>query len=149
MDYILVLRYFVAFIVLCMASYSDIKHRIIANRLILCGFIAGLAIMLLQFDGAKAFDYFLGFLSGGGILLIISYITKGGIGMGDIKLMSCVGILMGFSRTISILFFSIIICGIFSAVLLVIKKFSKKSTVPFAPFIMCAAILLAIQTFSN
>ena len=57
------------------------------------------------------------------------------IGMGDIKLFSAIGFISGMPGLLSTFLASSLVCGIFSAVLLILKKVQKKDQIAFGPFI--------------
>lgn len=64
---------------------------------------------------------------------------KKGFGMGDIKLAPALGLLLGWQRSIVAIFISFIVGGIFSAVLLIMRKKKMGQTVPFGPFLVFGA----------
>ena len=68
------------------------------------------------------------------ILLIIALIVKSALGMGDVKMFLVIGLLYGLVDTYSILLFSIIVMAIVSIILLLIKKATRKTAIPMAPF---------------
>lgn len=146
MNIINCLKYAVVFILLVNASLEDIKTHKISNRLILYGLAAGFILMFSHFTVTVAFDSIMGFLAGGGILLAVTCISRGGIGMGDVKLMACSGFYLGLYKTLECIAYSIIFCGIFGVVLLFIKGFDRKATVPFAPFIFIGVLTIFIQS---
>ncbi len=79
----------------------------------------------------------------GPIFLGIIYLfTKGqGIGLGDVKLMAPIGLLLGIQGVISTLFIAFIAGGILGIYLLLTKKAGPKTAVSFGPFLAGAAIL--------
>lgn len=139
------LRYIILIILLSVASIMDIKTKNIQNRLVLYGLVTGLIIAALNFSMPTVFDAFMGLIAGGGILLAIACFSKDGIGMGDVKLMACTGLYLGLGRTLGCLALSIIFCGIFGAVLLFLRGYNRKTTIPFAPFILIGSITVFIQ----
>jgi prepilin signal peptidase PulO-like enzyme (type II secretory pathway) len=79
-------------------------------------------------------------------LLALSRLTRGGLGMGDVKLFGALGFLVGLYATISTLFLALLICVAASFVLLIAKKRGLKDKLPFAPFILAgftAAMILS------
>ncbi len=68
-------------------------------------------------------------------LLIISKVTHGGIGFGDVKILSCIGFLCGLKVLLYSLFFALIVASVFSLALVVIKKKQVKDFVPFGPML--------------
>ncbi len=83
----------------------------------------------------------------GGLLafLIIApliYITKGQIGTGDLMLLAVTGLFSGWTGLLNILFLSVLLSGIFSFFIVVLKKGSGRSEIPFAPFIFLATVVV-------
>lgn len=68
-------------------------------------------------------------------LLLMSKITRGGIGYGDVKLFGALGFLCGVRAVLYTLMLSFFLCAIVSAVLLLSKKKGLKDGLPMGPFI--------------
>ena len=73
------------FLILLMASYSDLKSRIVSDRF-------SLLILLLSFIPPKPFQVWGLFCS---FPFLMAAITSGGIGGADIKIMSAAGTILG------------------------------------------------------
>ncbi len=80
----------------------------------------------------------LGLLIGGGILLLILILSRGGMGDGDVFLMGALGLTLGIQKTFLTLFLSFVIGALFSVLLLITKKKTRKDAIPFGPFIAIA-----------
>ena len=78
----------------------------------------------------------------GGTIWGISYLTKGGIGLGDVKLIAVIGLFVGLVNIFNILLFSTIFSGLLGIILLAFKIRDKKDSLPFAPFILIGTILV-------
>ena len=126
---------------LTVLGYIDLKEKIIPNELILSGICFWLILSVFEvFLANTSLKQVLLFsLSGagicGGVLFIIAIIVKSALGMGDVKMFFVIGLLYGLTNTYSILLFSIIIMAIISIVLLMLKKVTRKTAVPMAPFV--------------
>ncbi len=68
------------------------------------------------------------------------------LGYGDVNLTAILGLLFGWPRIAVLLFFAILIGGIFSAIYLVLLKIRKRyelfTPIPYAPFLIISALLL-------
>jgi leader peptidase (prepilin peptidase) / N-methyltransferase len=64
----------------------------------------------------------------------------GAFGLGDVKLLVGVGLMLGLSRTIAGVTWGLIVAGIVLAVLLVARRISRRSYVPFGPFLILGAL---------
>ena len=78
------------------------------------------------------------------LFYVLSRLTKEGIGMGDVKLISVVGLLLGLSSTLMSVLFSLILCTLASIVLLFGKKKSRNDRIAFGPFMFFGYILMFI-----
>lgn len=78
-------------------------------------------------------------MSAGGCVLFLtvaSFLSKGGIGAGDIKLLGALGLLCGVYTICETAFLSVLLCALVSVVLLLMKKKTLKGALPFGPFIL-------------
>lgn len=90
-------------------------------------------------------DHLTGLVIGAGSLLGLWAITGGqGIGFGDIKLMLPLGLLLGAFATILLLFLAFIVGGAFAAYLLLSRRATLKTAVPFGPYLIAAAAALVL-----
>lgn len=131
--------YIVVFAILITASIIDIKERRIPDNLIIAGLVIGLTLALYNTEHSLT-DGLMAGVTAGLVLLLISYITKGGIGLGDVKLFGCAGVYLGLESTVSAMLIAAVLSGLFSFVLICISPDNKKREIPFAPFIMVGAL---------
>ncbi|OGY63098.1 MAG: hypothetical protein A2745_01620 [Candidatus Harrisonbacteria bacterium RIFCSPHIGHO2_01_FULL_44_13] len=74
----------------------------------------------------------------------IIFLSRGrGMGMGDLKLGTALGLLLGWPDILLALILAFVIGGIFGAALILTRKKTMKSSIPFGPFIV-AGVFLAI-----
>lgn len=79
-----------------------------------------------------------GLLLGGGVFLVCRFVSRGGIGMGDIRMFSVLGLLYGVNYTFSILFVTILLMAVFGVAGILFRKTTAKSMVPMGPFALAA-----------
>lgn len=122
------------------AAIIDLKTKTIPNfiPLSLVGIRLGILIYeILVVDGV--IGYLISSLVGcflcALLLVLANRISKGGIGAGDIKLLSCIGLVCGIYVVFSALLLSLIACIITSVGFLALKKKTSKDHLPFGPFI--------------
>lgn len=120
-------------------SFIDLDHRIIPNRITLPLIIAGLVFQL--FEG-RIISALIGGLAGGGILLLIALVYPKGMGYGDIKLLTLVGVFLGWEKTLLVLFLGSALGVIIMAPLLILKKIDRKTPFPFGPFLAAASLVM-------
>jgi len=124
----------------------DYEHYIIPDGLNMGIFAVAVSVVLIQIlTGEKEWNEFLyhifGMLIGGGFFLFIAVVTDGAMGGGDIKIMAALGFLFGVKSTLLLMFFSFVIGGILSVILLVLKIKKRKDPIPFGPFICLSALI--------
>lgn len=126
------------------ASFIDLKHYILPDKLTLTGLALGLLGSLLNPE-RSFWDAFLGGFVGGGVLYGTAYLffllrKKEGMGGGDIKLLAWIGAIAGLSSIPVVLVLSSF-AGVFYALLSL--PFSRKSLsegIPFGPFLVFGAL---------
>ena len=138
-----VISYVVLGIFLALAAAKDIQSRIIPDRLIIFGAVVGI-VMIFFNHGISLVSSILGALAAAGILWIISLITKGGIGMGDVKLFACVGIFLGVQATLGAMLVSTVLSGLAGLAMIIFRISDRKGTMPFAPFIFAGTLLVIL-----
>lgn len=82
------------------------------------------------------------------LLLIMAKLTRGGLGMGDVKLFSSLGFLCGVRAVCFTLMFAFLLCALASTGLLLSRKKQLKDSLPLGPFIWLGygvTVLLSIM----
>ena len=128
-------------------TISDLEENKIPNAVLLPFFIIGLFERLLISQAANwYFNPFLGIIVGFGVMFLLAYFSKGGMGGGDIKLLAVIGIFIGPLGALITLFLAAFI-GLFYAIFsgAAMKKGSK---IPFGPFLAIGGWLTYFY-FSN
>ena len=122
------------------AAVIDLKTRTIPNYIPLSLIILRFIVLLLEFIlNTDALGYMvssiLGCLLCAFVLVIANRLSKGGIGGGDIKLLSAVGFMCGIYVVCSTMLLALVACVLTSFILLAARKCTRKDSVPFGPFI--------------
>ena len=79
--------------------------------------------------------------AGGGVgiaFLLASWVTGEAFGYGDSLLIVIMGSFLGFWDVLSVLTAAFLLAAVYSAAMLVGKRFSRKTAFPFVPFLMIA-----------
>ncbi|MEA3460004.1 MAG: prepilin peptidase [Chloroflexota bacterium] len=113
----------------------DLEHRLVLNRVI----YPAIALALLAVPFTPNHD--LKTLIGGGaagfaLLFVIALIRPAGMGMGDVKLATFIGLIVGFPSIFIALFLAFVAGGIVGGGLLLTGSKGRKDPVPFAPFVV-------------
>ena len=135
--------------VILSAAVIDNKLRIIPNFLPLVLVILRILVFIFElFFSDNAVGYLVSSLIGGFIsfivLIIADKITKGGIGMGDIKLISAIGFLCGIYTVIAVMILSLFSCAVVSVILILKKVKTRKDHLPFAPYIYIGYLVMLL-----
>ncbi len=131
---------------LVVVAVIDFDHQLILDKVVAWLAAAGVALNLaLAASPAAAlpllWDMLLGGLLGGGVMLAIAVVTRGGMGGGDIKFLAALGLWFGWQLTLLTLFLSFVIGGAGGAVLLLLRLRGRKDFIPFGPFIAAGAFV--------
>ncbi len=97
------------------------------------------AVLRLTGGLSAVIDGALGAALGFGFIMIIILVSRGGMGFGDAMLMMGVGSFLGWKMTVAALYFGFISGGIVVIPLLILKKVSRKDSVPLGPFLALGA----------
>lgn len=142
----------VLYLLLVTIAGIDYKLQRIPNRLLLAGLLCRAATLLWEAAVSPqtwklaAADALAGMLGGFLLLLLLSVITKHGIGYGDVKLFAWLGLCVGVLEGYYILFYSVLFTALTGAFLMFRKKTDRKGKLPFAPFVLagyCAVFLMS------
>jgi len=130
------------------AAYIDIKTHRVPNKLVL----VMLAFWALNMVASTVVDFEAGIslivqslLSGavvGTCFLIIYIVSRKGVGGGDIKLVAVMGLYLPLVKLIPLLIISSILAALVSAILLLTKRATTKTSIPFAPFLYVGALVV-------
>lgn len=115
---------------LLVAWIMDGWCRLILDRLTMSGSILLFVVRLFIHDQGWI-SYLLGFFAGGALLLFIAWISRGGMGGGDIKLLAMAGIALGFPDVLLAFGLAVFSGGIWILVLLTAGKIGHKEAIPF------------------
>lgn len=121
---------------LTLCSAQDIKKKQIRLHPVLLFGILGIILHML-FRMQSIENMLLG-MSVGVTLLVLSKLTGGRIGAGDAVLLIVTGIYLGFEQNMQLFFSGLLLSGIWALGVLVLKKKSRKDSIPFIPFLLAA-----------
>jgi leader peptidase (prepilin peptidase)/N-methyltransferase len=126
--------------VLLAVSEIDVRDRVIPNRIVYPSVVAAAAAILAIdiANGALSItDGLIGLAAYGGGLLVIALIAPRGMGMGDVKLAGLIGLVagsVGLSRVAVAAGVGILLGGVAAVIALLMGR-SRKTALPFGPFL--------------
>lgn len=130
----------------------DFRKKIIPNKLLIAALSCRAIILLLEiilhrdnliYTLISEITSAFGLLA---ICMIVTFITKDGIGMGDVKLFFVMALFQGFVGVSSAIMISLIIAFIASAYLLIFKKKARKHLMPLGPSILVGTYISVFLT---
>lgn len=144
LDLIHFVYYLVNFSILLIIFFYDMKHFEIPFRLVVFGAVFSLIYRFTIFGDLNSntiiyeapvwLAIFLFFY-------LIIWLSKGGMGGGDLKLAVYLAIFLGFPTIIYSLYYSFILGGIFAFILLITRKKDMKAKIPFGPFLVIGSLI--------
>jgi leader peptidase (prepilin peptidase)/N-methyltransferase len=147
---------------LIVASFVDIKHRIIPDEISLGGIIFGFILNAVRgislnpfiYKPKYLFDSLLGILIGGGMIYLTGFLfdlvyfkmlkkppiqgETESMGFGDVKLLAMVGAFLGWQKAVATFFLAPFFGLIVGIINLAVKK---DHTIPYGPFLALAAVI--------
>ena len=116
----------------------DIEHQIIPDIITLPGIALGLAVGTYTIG---YLDSLLGFFVGGGLFYLLAVLSNGGMGGGDIKYIAAVGALLGWHNVLLIIFIGALLGSLVGLFKIAVQKKSRKSMIPFGPFLATGTLI--------
>ena len=124
--------------VLGIGSLQDIRRRQIGLYLIAAG--AALAIIV-NVNAHMDVSFFLPGIIPGVVMMLVSWLSKGKIGMGDALMVMVMGLFLGLYRVMYELVLALVMSGCVALILVIFKKKRKEYEMPFIPFLGLAYLV--------
>ncbi|MFC1953039.1 prepilin peptidase [Chloroflexota bacterium] len=132
--------------------FIDLEHQLVLDKISYPGmvivfalsfFSPGLREVSLLVDGTvgQALSALVGGVLGLVLMALPFIVYRRGMGMGDIKLGALIGLMTGYPLVIIAVILSWISGGLVAAILLTLKIKGRKDAIPFAPFLVIAALI--------
>ena len=119
-------------------TFIDLDHQIILDGMLALLAICGLGLQL--WTGSVGWvSMLIGAFVGGGLLLLLAILSRGGMGGGDVKFAAALGFWLGWPGILLGLFLGFVLGGLISLLLLVTGLRGRKDFIPFGPFIAIGA----------
>jgi len=119
---------------------SDIKYMLIPDKVLL--FFLPLFITLRYINPLEPWWLpILGAIVPFIMIAVIIFVSRGGMGAGDMKLFGITGIVLGLKKVLLAFFLSCVIGAVIGMILLFCKKISRSQPFPFGPYIIIATLI--------
>ena len=122
-------------------SATDWEQHVIFDRMLIPFAVLGLLFTLLS---GGLLNHILAAAAGGIVFLLLSILTKGGIGGGDIKLIAALGLWLGTDQLLTVACTGMILGGVAALLLLVTKRRKRGEMFAYGPYFTVAALVLAL-----
>lgn len=131
----------------------DWKEKKIPNKLLMAGMLIRTGIIfgecIINSSEIKriVIHSITGFVFGLVFLFVLCMISRQGIGYGDVKLFAWLGYCVGILDTYNILFYSALFTACAGLFLVLVKKQSKKTEIPFGPFVFMGTYFVLFMKY--
>lgn len=143
----LFLVYLVAAALLLVLSLVDLDVKEVPHGFLLVLLLLGVLLFILSFFPKVSlskilwWEHLVGAVAVSVPLFILMVVSGGGVGGGDVKLMFCLGLLLGYKLILLSFLFGIVLAAIFSVILIVIYGKNGKYALPLVPFLSVGAFI--------
>lgn len=137
-------------IILLVIFFSDLSYYLIPNSAVFLLTLLSIAyrIFLVSRGAMMPHDFVVSLVAAtiaSLFFLLLVVITRGrSMGMGDVKLVFPLGIIVGFPAIIGAIYISFILGAVIGVALIVSKKRTLKSAVPFGPFLILGSFIALV-----
>lgn len=146
-DWYAIVKLLVMFVVFAAAALVDFLICKIPNVLVVTVLLARVVIWIPEiiFKPAQGLQMITGsvisMLIIFALLLVLSKLSRGGLGMGDVKLITAQTFLCGLYSVINTLIFSLVVCVVAAVVLVLLSKKGLKDVIAFGPFLYIGYVI--------
>jgi prepilin signal peptidase PulO-like enzyme (type II secretory pathway) len=138
------LYFYFNFSLLIIIFWYDYKFYEIPFKVVVLGSVSSFILRAMVLKNLTLENLLIEVASWLGIFLfyyLIIWVSKGGMGGGDLKLSVYLGIFLGFPTSIYGIYYGFVLGGIFALILLILKKKSLKAKIPFGPFLIIGSLI--------
>lgn len=121
---------------------EDIRKRHISVPLLILFGLIGTGLQIWRGD-SSAVDVLLG-VTVGGVLVLLGFLTRESIGLGDGYLFVVTGIFLGGAANVELLFISLLYAALFSLGVLIFRKGKRNQEIPFIPFVFLGYLTIIV-----
>lgn len=129
--------------ILVLLMVTDLEHRLIQHKIILP------AILLAVIGGFFAPDFgWRAALLGGALAFVsfyaLAWLSRGGLGEGDVTLATFLGLITALPNVIITLIYGILLGGLVSVGLILTRRATLKTFIPYGPFLIIAGLAMLL-----
>ena len=121
-------------------SNCDIREQIVSYETITVSVICGLGVLIYNKDNVW-WNYILSGIGFTVAFMLISRMTRSAVGIGDAFIVGVIGLYLGFFHTLAVVISALLLGGIISIILMLLKKVTRQTPLPFAPFLTAGFVV--------
>ena len=121
----------------------DMEQGILPDKIVFSGMGLSLGFSFL-WPGRGPINALIGGGIGLGILLLPFILSRGGMGLGDVKLAAFLGLATGFPSVLVALLLAILAGGAVAIALVALRKKGRKDAMPFGPYMVTAGLIALV-----
>jgi leader peptidase (prepilin peptidase)/N-methyltransferase len=125
---------------LAAVTLTDLERRVIPNRILAAGALAGAALVLAAYPGSLA-EHGIAAATAGGLLLLVALAYPRGMGMGDVKLAAVMGLYLGRAVAPALLIGFAAGALVGAGMMLRHGAAARKRALPFGPFLALGGVV--------
>lgn len=132
------------------AAVKDFREQTVPNRLVLAMLGAWCMILVPQlFIHAETglsllLSGAVGALFAGVVFLTVYFVSRRGLGGGDVKLMTVFGLYLGLDGVVPAMLYGTLLAAAAGGILILLKKVGPKDTIPLVPFLYIGVVLTVL-----
>ena len=128
---------------LLLITATDFEQYVIFDQMNFALAVVGLISTI--YLGVPLDDRLIAALVGGGAFLVLTIITGGAIGGGDIKLIAALGLWFGTDGLLDVVFYGSIAGGVAALLMLLTKQKDRKAAFAYGPYFALTALILLMR----
>lgn len=142
-----ILKYLILIYGVLVIAYIDYQSQLIPNFILLVLFAVRSILLIVELCTYKTAwmellaSAFGGLTIGFLLFILVYFISKKGMGLGDVKLVAVIGFYTGTAVLYMIIIFALLCCVLYSVVQLMRRKLTTKDYVAFGPFLAVGTII--------
>ena len=129
-------------VLLLVIAAVDVQCRLVLDRLTYPGMVVG-PLFVWLWPGLDVWDSFLGGLAAFIIFGALVVLTRGGMGLGDVKLATLIGLYLGWPQVLPALLSAFLLGGLVGVAIL-LSGGSRRSTFAYSPVLVAGAIFVLL-----
>lgn len=131
---ILSVVYFIVTLLLMAFAVIDYQTMTVPFDLLIVGGVLGLVLLGVNPNVVWYKNLFVALVMAL-VLWGIGRVSRGGVGLGDVWLVALIALFLGWEQAFVVLLLGLVLSGLVSGVLLISKKVTKTTMIPFVPFL--------------